>query len=169
MDPMKKTPRWLLYPLLAVIAYLGLRSLRSDTAAQGDEPPDALFNRVWMEKLPDSTQEYVQGVFVLDQQPFGAFQRASSWDYHFELFEYDQDGAKLKVTFPQTNKKAAFSYTIKGCEVPPFDLCLTLTENPWGGPTKYYGFKDSDSESKAFPGARDRAKARILEGARSGR
>ncbi len=114
-------------------------------------------------------KEAMPAAFVIDQQPFGAFQRASSWDYHFELFEYDQDGAKLKVTFPQTNKKAAFSYTIKGCDVPPFDLCLTLTENPWGGPTKYYGFKDSDSESRTFPGARERARVRILDGARAGR
>lgn len=169
MVPMKKTRRWLLIPLLAVLAYLGLRSLGHDPEAQRDEPPEAVFNRIWMEKFPDSTQEYVQGVFVLDQQPFGLFQRSSSYDYHFELFEYDRDGRKLKVTFPQTNKKAAFSYTIKGCDEPPFDLCLTLTENPWGGPTKYYGFRDAESESKSLPGARDRARSAALAGARAPR
>ncbi len=30
----------------------------------------------------------------------------------------------------------------------PFDLCLDMKENPWGGPTRYYGMRDeSDSDS----------------------
>ena len=151
---MKKTRRWLLIPLLALLAYVGFRSLGGSSETARDEPPAMVFNRVLLEKMPDKPTDYVQGVVVLDQQPFGLFQRASTFDYHLELFEYDQDGAKMKVVFPQTDKKATFSYAIKGCDVPPFDLCLTLTDNPWGGPTKYYGFRDAEQESKRLPGAR---------------
>ncbi len=166
---MKKTRRWLPVLLLAFLAYLGFRFLGGPSETARDEPPAMLFNRVWLEKMPDKPTDYVQGTFVLDQQPFGLFQRASAFDYHLELFEYDQDGAKLKVVFPQTDKKATFTYSIKGCDVPPFDLCLTLSDNPWGGPKKYYGFRDAEQESKRVPGARSGMSARANDAANAAR
>jgi hypothetical protein len=156
---MKKSRRWLLVPFLAVLAYVGLRSFGDHPDTARDEPPTMLFNRVWLEKMPEQATDYVQGAFVLDQQPFGLFQRSSAFDFHFELFQYDRDGFKMKVVFPQSDKKAGFTYSIKGCDEPPFDLCLTLTDNPWGGPKKYYGFRDVDDESKRLPGARERMAA----------
>jgi hypothetical protein len=150
---MKKSRRWLLLPLLALIAYFGFRSLGGHPEANRDEPPETLFNRIWLEKVPDKPTDYVHGAFVLGEQPFGAFQRASTFDFHVELFEYDRSGKQLKLSFPQTDKTAKVTFTITSCDEPPFDLCLTLSDNPWGGPKKYYGFKDSGDEQKRLPGA----------------
>ena len=151
---MKKSRRLFLLPLLGLVAYAGVRALSGDSGAERDEPPAALFNRIWLEKMPESPQDYVQGMFALDEQPYGIFQRSSAFDHHFEIYEYAHSSGKLKLTFPQSSKKAELTFTIKGCDVPPFDLCLTLSDNPWGGPKKYYGFRDEEEESAKAPGAR---------------
>ena len=71
---------------------------------------------------------------------FGAFQRSSTYDWHIERFDYKREGKSLKLTFPQTGKTAEVTYTISACDnLPPFDLCLDLSDNPWGGPKRFYG------------------------------
>lgn len=162
---MKKSRRLLWLPLLGICAYVGIRQIGGDPGSARDEPPGTLFNRVWFEKMPEQPQDYVHGMFALDQQPYGIFQRSSSFDYHIELFEYGQEKDKLKVTFPQTEKKGAFTFAIKGCDVPPFDLCLTLSDNPWGGPTKFYGFRDEEEESAKLPGARAAMRGQVSRAA----
>lgn len=158
---MKKNRRWLLLPLLAVAAYAGVRALGDAPDAARDEPPAMLFSRLWLEKVPDKPTDYVQGAYVLDTPAMGLFQRASAFDYHIELFRHDQKGQKLDLAFPQTEKTAKITFSIKGCDdMPPFDLCLTLSENPWGGPKSYHGFRDADDESKALPGMREAMIAR---------
>lgn len=158
---MKKTRRWLLLPLLAVLGYLGLRALGGEPEAARDEPPAMLFSRLWLEKVPEKPTDYVQGSYVLDTPAVGMFQRASAFDYHVELFRHEQKGNKIELDFPQTDKKAKITFTIKSCDdLPPFDLCLTLSENPWGGPKKYHGFRDADEEAEALPGMREAMAAR---------
>jgi hypothetical protein len=154
---MKKTRRWLIVPLLAVLGYLGFRWIgEGGLDSARDEPPGMLLNRLWLEKVPESPTEYIQGSYVMSTPEVGIFQRASAFDYHLELFRYDLSAGKLKLTFPQSDKSFKITFTIKGCDdLPPFDLCLTLSENPWGGPKKYYGFRDSGDESKALPGVRE--------------
>jgi hypothetical protein len=165
---MKKMRRWALLPLLAVVGYLGLRALGGDTSDTArDEPPGLLFSRLWLEKVPEKPTEHVQGAYVLETPAVGMFQRASAFDYHIELFRHEQKGNKLELDFPQTDKRAKITFAIKGCDdLPPFDLCLTLSENPWGGPKKYHGFRDADDEEKAFPGMREAAHSRAIWPAR---
>lgn len=156
-----KTRRWLVLPLLALLAYLGFRVFGGEPEAARDEPPAMLFSRLWMEKMPESPTDYTHGTYVLDTPAVGLFQRASAFDYHLEVFRHDQSGNKLELLFPQTEKKAKITFAIKGCdELPPFDLCMTLSDNPWGGPKKYYGFRDLDDEEKALPGMRKSMSAR---------
>lgn len=167
---MNKTRRWLWVPLLALPAYLGVRWIAGDPGEARDQPPQKLFDRVWMEKVPDDPKDYLHGSYVLESQPFGLFQRSSAFDFHIELFQYDRDGNKLKLTFPQSEKQAKISYAIKSCDdMPPFDLCLTLSANPWGGPVKYYGFADLDDEAKALPGAREALAPQVAAAARAAR
>jgi len=164
---MKKTRRWLAVPLVAVLGFLGFRWLGGPSVSTTDEPPTELFGRFWLESMPDKPTEYLHGTFFLEEQSVGIFQRSSAYDFHFELFQYDRDGAKLKVTFPQSDRTAKLSYAVKTCnDLPPFDLCLTLTDNPWGGPHKYYGFRDEHDEATHLPGLRDAA---VRQTARAGR
>lgn len=158
---MKKNRRWLVLPVLALAAYAGVRALGGAADTERDEPPAMLYSRLWMEKVPDKPTDYVQGAYVLDTPALGLFQRASAYDFHIELFRHDQKGNKLEMAFPQSEKTAKITFSIKGCDdMPPFDLCLTLSENPWGGPKTYHGFRDNEDEAKALPGMRQTVIAR---------
>ena len=64
----------------------------------------------------------------------------------FEIFEYRREGPKADVRFPQDGRESHLEYTITACdELRPFDLCLDLADNPWGGPKRYYGLRDQES------------------------
>ncbi len=57
----------------------------------------------------------------------------------------------VKLTFPQTDRSATFTFSVRECEErKPFNLCLTLSSNPWGGPTAYYGFSRPEDERAAL-------------------
>src|SRR4051794_19514122 len=110
---MKKLRPWLLLPLLGLVAIVGSRFFGGPGSSAQDEPPTELFGRVWLEKIPDKPTDYVHGAFVIEEQELGLFERGSSYDFHFELFQYERDGGKLALTFPQSERKARLTYTIK--------------------------------------------------------
>jgi hypothetical protein len=120
------------------------------TPPPGKEDPSLLIGRVWLDSKPERPTEYVHGMFLLSRPALGLFQRASNYDFHFERFDYERDGQSLALTFPQSGKKASLMYTVSACSaLPPFDLCLDLSENPWGGPKRYYAKRHQDDEDEA--------------------
>jgi hypothetical protein len=113
------------------------------------DDPALLLDRAWIDSKPVKYTDYVQAFFVSSHSPVSVFQKASAYDLHFELANYRRDKGKLSLTFPQTGKTAEFTYTVKACsDLPPFDLCLDLSDNPWGGPKRYYGMKEQEDEAK---------------------
>ena len=102
-----------------------------------------------MDRLPEKHTDYMQAVFVLGERPLGIFQKASSYDIRLELFWYGREGARLKYRFPQTDKKGDVTYRVVKCDdLPPFDLCLELNKNPWGGPKRYHGMRDDSGHER---------------------
>jgi len=64
---------------------------------------------------------------------------------NLEIVEYKADakGSAIKFHFPQTDKEEATRYRVSACSSKaPFDLCLELSRNPWGGPKRYFSFRD---------------------------
>jgi hypothetical protein len=120
-------------------------------AQKSGEDPSLLLGRVWLDSTPDKPTDYVQGAYLLPRPAVGVFQRASAYDFHFERFDYKRDGQKLQVSFPQSGKKAEITYTVTACNThPPYDLCLDLSENPWGGPKRYYATRQQDDDDAAL-------------------
>lgn len=152
---MTKARRFSFFVMLLVLTgFFTFRWFLGSNEPTRDEAPDLVYKRIWLERVPDSPTDYAHGLYLLSTPSAGVFQRSSAFDYHFELFRHDMDKNKLKMTFPQTNKTATVTITIKKCDdLPPFDLCLTLSENPWSGPKKYYGFFETEDESKAVSDA----------------
>jgi hypothetical protein len=129
-----------------LLAIASLPLLVSCGGSAEAEDPGLLAGRVWFEKRPERADEHIQVFFAAKRPARGAFARASSYEGKYELFEYERDKGKVKLVFPQTGRKAGFDFTIVACDVDPFDLCLELTENPWSGPKKYYGIKETDTD-----------------------
>jgi hypothetical protein len=135
--------------LLCALGYGAYRFAVSGSSEVGaSDEPGLINDRAWFEKQPEKPTEYVHAAIFIESAKVGVFQRASAYDYRGELFEMKRDKENVSVVFPQSGRATQFSFTVKTCsDRKPFDLCLDLTANPWGGPRRYYGFRaDEDSQ-----------------------
>jgi hypothetical protein len=155
---------WLWILLLLLIAAAVWWLMRGRGAGEGEidpargENPRLLLDRVWVDSKPQKHTDYMQVMIALSDAPIGAFQKASAYRAELEIFEFKRDGARVDLVFPQSNSKKRFSYTIEKCDdLPPFDLCLTLNDNPWkGAPRRYYGASEGGDEARALGDLRHR-------------
>lgn len=148
---MKLNHKLALLLIAGTAGYVALQNLDLLRSSAKDEDPALLFNRIWMETKPENPTEYVHGAYFLSRPQIGIFQRSSAYDFHFERFDYKRDGAKAALTFPQTKRTAELTFHITKCDAPaPFDLCLDVGENPWGGPKRYYGMTEQEDEARAI-------------------
>ncbi|NUO50204.1 MAG: hypothetical protein HOV80_15225 [Polyangiaceae bacterium] len=136
---------------LWTLATAALVSTALSCGSEADaEDPSLIQGRMWVEKVPANATDRVQGIVLVPVVGRGAFSNSSRYELHVEIFEYDRDGTKLKLRFPQSDKKAEVSYSIKKCKEGQFNLCLDLDKNPWGGPKRYYAKRGgSDGEIAA--------------------
>jgi hypothetical protein len=135
---------------VAALAALAVWHLISPAAAPADDPT-LLLDRPWFDSKPDKYTDYVQAFYASRYSQTSVFQKASAYDFHFELATFRRDGSKLALAFPQTGKTADVTYTVRACnDLPPFDLCLDLDRNPWGGPKRYFAMKAQEDESTAL-------------------
>lgn len=145
--------RWVALGLGAALL-LGLGALGSTCRRcdPGGGDPELIFGRAWMTPAPERETDWMHGFVVLREQRLGAFYRASYWRVEQELFEFDRDDGErvLRLRFPQDDRRATVRYDVRECDdMPPFELCLELDNNPWGGPRRYYAYRDGDDEDEA--------------------
>lgn len=161
---MKKPGKWILLLIVLALLYLGWRWMTGpaeDAEVSRGADPSLLLDRVWIDSIPEARTDYVQVFVALGNSPVGVFQRSSDYRVEAEIYTYNRKENRMKVFFPQTKKKKSFTYKIHPCdEQPPFDLCLDLSKNPWGGPKRYYSWSDQSSLTKSdllSSGLKDRA------------
>lgn len=113
------------------------------------EDPALIDGRVWVERRPEKHTDKVHAAIFLSAWNIGLFDERSSYVVRNELFEFTRKDGEVNGVFPQTNKNFTIRFVVRACdELPPFDLCLDLSPNPWGGPKRYYGFRDTEAESR---------------------
>lgn len=135
--------------------------------AEHGKEPGLVADRVWVDSRPEKYTDYTHVMLVVTGAPIGLFQKASSYQANIELFEYKRRDATLWFHFPQTGKKRETKFRIRECnDLPPFDLCLDLDSNPWGGPRRYYGMLEQDEERAELGELRQQLEQRIA-GARA--
>jgi hypothetical protein len=129
------------------------------------DDPSLIDGRVWIEKRPEKLTDYVHAAFFLSRANLGVFQRGSSYDVRFEIADVSRKEARLRVYFPQTGRDATTTYRVRSCrDLPPFDLCLDISENPWTGPRRYFGFSQPDEERASLGDLGREVRARAGEG-----
>ena len=144
----------------------GERAGRSDSKVSGarTEDPSLVLDRLWLDSKPEKYTDYTHIFFVISAAPFGIFQQSSAYRSVAELTEYKRKGDRLFMHFPQTDKSREVTFRISQCDdLPPFDLCLDLSENPWGGPRRYYGLADPDQEQELFGARRHQLEHHIAD------
>jgi hypothetical protein len=103
-------------------------------------------------------------MIAVSNAPIGIFQKASAYQATSELFEYKRRGNAFALHFPQTGEKRETRFQIRPCrDLPPFDLCLELRDNLWGGPRRYYGLTDPDKERAELGEVRHELEHRLLD------
>jgi len=126
-----------------------------EVADGGGEDAHLLLDRVWIDSKPEKYTDYAHVMLTLSGAPIGIFQKGSAYRITAEFYEYRRTNNRLVVHFPQTGVKRQVTYRVSRCEdLSPFDLCLDLSENPWGGPRRYYGLSDPDEERAVLGGVR---------------
>jgi hypothetical protein len=140
-------PRVVALGVLAAAVALLVLWRRSPDPAPADDP-SLVDGRAWVEKRPEKLTEYVHSAFFLSRQAnIGFFQRGSSYDMRLEIADVSRKDGALRVHFPQSGRDATVTYRVRSCkDLPPFDLCLELGENPWDGPRRYFGFSRPEDE-----------------------
>jgi hypothetical protein len=138
---------------LAVLALAGYGVFRAVTGGGADlgvsDDPGLIDERLWVERVPADPREYVHMSAFMDSDNMGVFLRGSAYDIRLELFEYKRDKGSVRLKFPQSGRSTEFTFSIKTCsDMKPFDLCLDLSSNPWGGPKRYYAFSNPDDEKQ---------------------
>ena len=159
-------------PTVAVVVVLGLAAawfLRGESGGDAEltrgENPALLLDRVWVDSKPEKYTDYTQAMLVLSNAPIGIFQKASAYQATMEVFEHRQREGRLAVHFPQTGKKREIRFRVRECDdLPPFDLCLDLAANPWGGPKRYFGLSDPGEEEGQLGALRDRLEVAMRGG-----
>src|SRR6266545_2260392 len=160
---------------LVVLALAGFWFLRSrgehtwrvTAEAERGKDPALLLDRVWVDSKPEKYTDFSHFMLAISNAPIGLFQKASAYQATTELFEYKRRGDVLGFHFPQSGKKRETRFQIRECrDLPPFDLCLELRQNPWGGPRRYYGIADPGKERAELGEIRDQLEHRLIDQAR---
>jgi hypothetical protein len=129
--------------LLIVAAYLLWRWWNSgrDDAAAADRGQDLVFDRLWVDHMPQSETDTFQLFAAVTEQPIGVFQQTSVWKGSFEMFRYQDKGdGQIVITYPQSKDNERASYRARRCSERGFDYCLELGGNS-RGTKRYYSQK----------------------------
>src|SRR5215470_4923174 len=112
--------------VLVVVAYFAWRWWRGrgGESVALDRGESIIFNRVWVDQLPQKETETIQIFAMVKDESVGIFDNRSMWRGAWELF-------------PQSRAKQRVSYRAWKCnDKKDFDFCLEL--NLKKGVTKYY-------------------------------
>jgi hypothetical protein len=93
-----------------------------------DQPDEKLvFDRVWIDHLPQNDRDMVNVFAVLADPEVGIFQSASQWKQGLEIFKTDaRDGGKIGVVYPQTRERETVTVHAEPCKTGDFDYCLEV-------------------------------------------
>ena len=127
--------------LVALAAWGACHLLSGPSSSEGE----LIHDRLWVTDFPEAETDYAHDFFVTSGGEYGSFARYSMFRYEEEIFEYDREGETLRLFFPQSDRRVTVGYSITSCDdLPPYDLCIDLDENPWHGPRRYYSFRGDD-------------------------
>ncbi|MGZ3419427.1 MAG: hypothetical protein ACXVEF_18665 [Polyangiales bacterium] len=152
------------FVVVGIAGLLGLATIKlaCTSAKTAAEDPSLIDGKFWVAARTEKLTDKVHAAIFLSSWNLGLFDESSYYAGRHEFFEFTRKGAEVKGYFGQTDKSWTITYEVNKCdELPPFDLCLKLSANPWGGPKKYYGFSDPEEESKQLGKRAKAARAQL--------
>lgn len=139
----------LVLAVLATTAFVGWR--RSDDDA---EPARSglVFNRFWVDHLPQGEKDTVRVFALWVPESFGVFAEQNHWRVELERFRYEASGDQVRAIFPLSGDREEITVTASRCHEADFDFCLDV-QGSKHGTTRYYsrlGWERKDRSVEQF-------------------
>ena len=113
-------------------------------------------DRIWIDHVPRSETDTIQGFVAITGHSIGAFQATSMWRGGFEAFRYEAHAGELRLLYPQTGDRDAVRVKARRCTEQGMDYCLEL-DGASRGVKRYYSRKGWEIEGAAdLPAAQRR-------------
>jgi len=136
----------MLVAVLALAACGGSSS--SSNALDSGEAQKLLIDRNWLDVYPASRDDRLHVYRFVPSMGGGVFQDRTLFKGTFELFSFTAKDDVIEFDLHQTNDKVRSRFRIEAVDGPkPFDLKLTISDDP-RGPHTYYGMRRETAELK---------------------
>jgi len=124
---------------------------KASTQLSKDDAPSVLIDRNWIDRMPETMTDKLHVYRFVPSMGGGVFQDRTLFKGTFELFMFKVEGDHIVFALPETHQKVRSAFTIETVDgPPPFDLKLTIAEDP-RGPHEYYGIRaETDRDGKVL-------------------
>ena len=129
-------------------------------AVSSKEAQSLLIDRNWIDRMPETDRDKLYVYRFVPSMGGGVFQDRTLFKGTFELFMFESSDGEIRFVLPETKEKVTSKFTIENVDGPkPFDLKLTITDDP-RGPKVYYGMRsETDRDGKLLD---QRLRAKII-------
>jgi len=138
--------------LLATVLALGACSHhKTDRGLDRDTQKKLLIDRNWIDVMPKTERDKLHVYRFVPTMGGGVYQDRTIFKGTFELFKFAVDGDQLEFDLLETHDKVRSQFEITPVDGPePFDLKLTIPNDP-RGPRVYYGSRaETDRDGRAL-------------------
>lgn len=118
-------------------------------AVPASEAKSLLIDRNWIDRMPETEKDKLFVYRFVPSMGGGVFQDRTIFKGTFELFMYEATDGEIRFVLPETKEKVTSKFVIENVDGPkPFDLKLTIPDDP-RGPKVYYGMRsETDREGR---------------------
>ena len=138
------------YSILALLMCVACSSTEPPSRAlPKKEAQQLLIDRNWIDRMPETEKDKLFVYRFVPSMGGGVFQDRTIFKGTFELFMFEATDGEIRFVLPETKEKVTSKFVIENVDGPaPFDLKLTITDDP-RGPKIYYGMRsETDREGR---------------------
>jgi len=127
-------------------------------AVSSKEAKTLLIDRNWIDRMPETEKDKLYVYRFVPSMGGGVYQDRTLFKGTFELFMFEATDGEIRFVLPETKEKVTSKFVIENVDGPaPFDLKLTITDDP-RGPHVYYGMRSETDKDGRLLDQRLRAK-----------
>lgn len=148
---------------LALLAILFATACSSSEApssriVSAKEAKTLLIDRNWIDRMPETERDKLYVYRFVPSMGGGVYQDRTIFKGTFELFMFEATDGEIRFVLPETKEKVTSKYVIEKVDgPPPFDLKLTIPDDP-RGPKVYFGMRSETDRDGRLLDARLKTK-----------
>ena len=135
--------------LIAVLAACSSSGSHKSKDIPDGEARRLLLDRNWIDRMPETERDRFHVYRFVPSMGGGVFQDRTIFKGTFELFQFETAADEIRFNLLETHDKVVSKFRIEEVDGPePFDLKLTISDDP-RGPKIYYGMRsETDREGR---------------------